>query len=469
MQAIVSDIIVSQAAQTGQLQISQNLNNNSSNQVSFLDLVNSQRPDEGNLQSRLNNNDKVEQPPKAYEEQKAAPEAQDKKSEDVSQTEKQPVDNTEQETDAQKTGKKADETVKDKLSKADAADSAKKTVQSDNEKNLKLAGETDAQAAQKNAVENAKKKSGLEKTAADKAQIEKNGLKNSELLTEEADEQVSGDVTELQNQYAQLAQLYDESKNAKANIKSEDAADLQTELKIDSKAAEIQTQEKNLLSKITVRDERTVKPELEESVVEKANSNSKSDKLQLKNTVQPVQIEMNGNNSATVTMDLAQTNLAEPGSNVQTFQTMLTNQLEAAAPEFVKTGTILLQDNNKGTINLVLHPDDLGNVKIHLSMDGKTISAHITVNTKEALEVFKDNAQTLREAFAKNGFETSNFDVSYNGSSNNQNQNFEGRYDGTEYWARNAYNDSLGGEKDGHIQEAYEYLTNSEYSINIVA
>ena len=137
MQAIVSDIIVSQAAQTGQLQISQNLNNNSSNQVSFLDLVNSQRSDEGDLQSRLNNNDKVEQPPKAYEEQKAAPEAQDKKSEDVSQTEKQPVDNTEQETDAQKTGKKADETVKDKLSKADAADSAKKTVQSDNEKNLK--------------------------------------------------------------------------------------------------------------------------------------------------------------------------------------------------------------------------------------------------------------------------------------------------------------------------------------------
>ena len=103
-------------------------------------------------------------------------------------------------------------------------------------------------------------------------------------------------------------------------------------------------------------------------------------------------------------------------------------------------------------------------------MDGKTLSAHITVNTKEALEVFKDNAQTLREAFAKNGFETANFDVSYNGNSQNgQNQNFEGRYDGNEYWARKAYGEYLGGDDDGYIQDSYENVANSEYSINIVA
>ena len=105
-----------------------------------------------------------------------------------------------------------------------------------------------------------------------------------------------------------------------------------------------------------------------------------------------------------------------------------------------------------------------------LSMDGKTISAHITVNTKEALEVFKDNAQTLREAFAKNGYETANFDVSYNGNSNGgQNQNFEGRYDGNEYWARKAYSEYLGGEDDGYIQNVADSTLNSEYSINIVA
>ena len=45
----------------------------------------------------------------------------------------------------------------------------------------------------------------------------------------------------------------------------------------------------------------------------------------------------------------------------------------------------------------------------------------------------------------------------------------EGMYNGNEYWARNAYNDSLGGEKDGHIQLPVDFTGNTEYSINIVA
>ena len=96
---------------------------------------------------------------------------------------------------------------------------------------------------------------------------------------------------------------------------------------------------------------------------------------------------------------------------------------------------------------------------------------HITVNTKEALEVFKDNAQTLREAFAKNGYDTASFDVSYNGNSNGQsNQDFKDLYDGSQFMARNAYSDFLGGgNDDGYIQDMYEFAQNSEYSINIVA
>ena len=223
-----------------------------------------------------------------------------------------------------------------------------------------------------------------------------------------------------------------------------------------------------------MRDERTAAPKAQETegsqLIQNAKNTDNSKSTDKHSNVQPVQVEINSDNSATVTMDLIQPEVSDVAADNQTFQSMVANQLEAAAPDFVKAGTILLKDNDKGTINLVLHPDDLGNVKIHLSMDGKTVSAHITVNTKEALEVFKDNAQTLREAFAKNGFDTASFDVSYNGSSNGQNQSFEGMYDGSEFMARKAYSDFLsGGNEDGYIQDSYEFASNSEYSINIVA
>ena len=100
-------------------------------------------------------------------------------------------------------------------------------------------------------------------------------------------------------------------------------------------------------------------------------------------------------------------------------------------------------------------------------MDGKTVSAHITVNTKEALEVFKDNAQTLREAFVQNGFDTANFDVSYNQNGNN-NQNFEQQFNGMEFAARHAYSDFEVADDAGYLPEDF-YEKNGEYSINIVA
>ena len=134
-------------------------------------------------------------------------------------------------------------------------------------------------------------------------------------------------------------------------------------------------------------------------------------------------------------------------------------------------GTLsILKDNNQGTINLILHPDDIGNVKIHLSLDGKTLSGHITVATKEALQVFKDNAETLREAFIKNGFDAANFDVAMNnGGSFNQNMGFGNQDDGRSLFAKRMYGDSAGGlsaELDDILENAEDI---SNYSVNIVA
>ena len=132
---------------------------------------------------------------------------------------------------------------------------------------------------------------------------------------------------------------------------------------------------------------------------------------------------------------------------------------------------MILKDNNQGTINLVLHPDDLGNVKIHLSLDGKTINGHIIVATKEAMEVFKDNAQTLREAFVKNGFDGAEFNVSYNNnSSGNNGQEFSNQFDDGNFLAKKIYGNDLSssGEIDSQLNDIIS-SKNDNYSVNIVA
>lgn len=215
--------------------------------------------------------------------------------------------------------------------------------------------------------------------------------------------------------------------------------------------------------KITVQDLRTeVEPE----------ENAKKSDLKI------TEIKQTSENTATITMDLNQTAEADvlslnnqtASSNGSNFQAMLNNQIQTSAPEFVKAGNLILKDNNQGTINLVLHPDDLGNVKIHMTLDGKTISGQITVATKEALQVFKDNAETLREAFIKSGFENASFDVALNnGGQFNQNMDFGQQNDGTNLMAKTVYNNGAAGlssELETIIQNTEDI---SNYSVNIVA
>ena len=218
--------------------------------------------------------------------------------------------------------------------------------------------------------------------------------------------------------------------------------------------------------KITVEDLRTQNPD--EKVSEK--------KSELKIT----EIKQTSQNTATITMDLNQNANADvlslnnqtAASNASNFQQMLNNQIVNSAPEFVKAGNLVLKDNNQGTINLLLHPDDLGNVKIHLSLDGKSVSAQITVATKEAVQVCKDNAETLREAFIKSGFEAGNFDVAFNngnGGSFNQSMDFSNQNDGRNLMAQKVYSnkaEALDSELENIIQNAQDI---SNYSVNIVA
>lgn len=225
-----------------------------------------------------------------------------------------------------------------------------------------------------------------------------------------------------------------------------------------------------LKSKITVTDLRTEKPEAENTVT--------ADEAEPK-----LKVTMTGNDSATVEMNLSQTqaqvteNITSVNSQVaasdgSNFQAMLQNQIQANASEIVRVGNIVLKDNNKGTIDLILHPDDIGSVKMTLSVDGDKITGHIAVNTKEALELFKNNAENLRDAFMKNGYENASFEVSYNASGNSAGQNFAEQtqqeqnmiFARREYGSLNGLADSVA---DGNFSEDFSDL--AKFGINIVA
>lgn len=232
---------------------------------------------------------------------------------------------------------------------------------------------------------------------------------------------------------------------------------------VNVKSKKIQTLDKD--GKISVTDLRTKEAEINEDFAQTQKDFTS-------------EVKFEDDNSATITMNLNQENVetnllstsnqtaASDGSN---FQAMLNNQIKANAPEFVKTGSIVLRDNNQGTINLILHPDEIGSVKIHLSLDGKTVSGQITVATKEAMEVFKNNAETLREAFIQQGFDVGGFDVAYsdNGSFSNQEQFAQENNEKLmANYAQNCYENGT-----DEVFENFDENTNkfSDYSINIVA
>ena len=232
---------------------------------------------------------------------------------------------------------------------------------------------------------------------------------------------------------------------------------------VNVKSKKVQTLDKD--GKISVTDLRTKEAEINEDFAQTQKDFTS-------------EVKFEDDNSATITMNLNQENVetnllstsnqtaASDGSN---FQAMLNNQIKANAPEFVKTGSIVLRDNNQGTINLILHPDEIGSVKIHLSLDGKTVSGQITVATKEAMEVFKNNAETLREAFIQQGFDVGGFDVAYsdNGSFSNQEQFAQENNEKLmANYAQNCYESGT-----DEVFENFDENTNkfSDYSINIVA
>ena len=190
------------------------------------------------------------------------------------------------------------------------------------------------------------------------------------------------------------------------------------------------------------------------------------------------EVKFDGNNSAQMTLDLAnnvQQNLTS--SNTQSaaasnsnFQAMLTNQIQQNAYDFVKTGSIILKDNNVGSIKLILHPESLGNVKIDLQISDNTINGKIVVASQEAFNAFKDSMDSLKQAFMQSGYETSNFDLNLAGQ-NNPSNNFANQQENNDakfQMARTYAEYSSAGDVSSEVFEE-NFENSSKSAINIVA
>lgn len=194
-----------------------------------------------------------------------------------------------------------------------------------------------------------------------------------------------------------------------------------------------------------------------------------------KNFVTSVKETENG--AVQMTMDLnsqAQKNIlsldsqsaASDGSN---FQAMLKNQITQNAGDFVRAANIVLRDNDQGSINLILHPEKLGNVKINMEVHGKSIVGHITVASREAMEAFEQSVDALKNSFLQSGFEDASFDFSFAGNQMQfaQGQNQEGP-DGRSAQGRKIYGEFTQ-ESLTSVSDISDNYFDDDVSVNIVA
>jgi len=156
------------------------------------------------------------------------------------------------------------------------------------------------------------------------------------------------------------------------------------------------------------------------------------------------------------------------GKQGQSFASMLSGELRSNAADFVKTGSIVLRDNNSGLIRLTLNPESLGNVKISLELADNKITGRITVSSKEAYDAFNENLDGLSDAFVLGGFESAGFDLSWSGrdSSGNGQSPEQGKISAPFYASSIPSVMSAGNAADTNMS-GYRYNTSS--AVNVFA
>lgn len=210
----------------------------------------------------------------------------------------------------------------------------------------------------------------------------------------------------------------------------------------------------------TVTDERSI-----EQKIADFKSEMKSDYSEQDNS-----LNLSLSLSETAKQNILSSNNQTAGASGSTFQQMLSQQIQFNAPDFVRAGNIVLQDNNSGSINMILKPENLGNVKINLHLSDNVITGQITVNSKEAFDAFKQNLETLKQAFQNSGFENANLSLSYADTSSGSFAQGERQQSSEQFFSNKVYGDyASSAEISGAASSQAAYSADSDRKISVVA
>lgn len=210
----------------------------------------------------------------------------------------------------------------------------------------------------------------------------------------------------------------------------------------------------------TVTDERSV-----EQKIADFKSEMKSDYSEQDNS-----LNLSLSLSETAKQNILSSNNQTAGASGSTFQQMLSQQIQFNAPDFVRAGNIVLQENNSGSINMILKPENLGNVKINLHLSDNVITGQITVNSKEAFDAFKQNLETLKQAFQNSGFENANLSLSYADTSSGSFAQGERQQSSEQFFSNKVYGDyASSAEISGAASSQAAYSADSDRKISVVA
>ena len=228
--------------------------------------------------------------------------------------------------------------------------------------------------------------------------------------------------------------------------------------------AEIQNPEQNN-GKISVIDMRT--EQVAEQIANPEDSAVTKEGAKKSDFVKTVEYDSNGN--ATISLSLKGENQAIDNGVVQTsnqdFSSMLSREIASSANDLVKTGSIILKDNNAGTINLILNPEELGSVKIKLEISDNQITGKILVASKEAYDAFNQNLNLLKNAFIDSGFSAGGFDLAFTGS----NQQGDFGQNGNQNQPAQSEINYKAGVYEQAVAEVVPESTTSTSTVNLVA